>query len=188
MSSNSINSRMATQRSHSLRRRWSSGNGRRRRSGRGGKSGPRTSAQLASLALPPFQPHQKTIAQHHCDGVAMKAIPAPSLILIPAQLGFSFFMILLDPMAAVGILDHPGQRRGGREITPEILPVPMLAPSGALPEQPAEMTGAIAIHPPAAPRAKLRPPPALGPFAPGHGLPVLARLWRQHRIGPLHRA
>ena len=49
----------------------------------------------------------------------MKAIPAPPLILIPAQLGFGFLMILLDPVAAVGILDHPGPRRGGREITPE---------------------------------------------------------------------
>src|SRR5215470_15425505 len=132
MSSNSINSRMAARRSHSLTRRWSCGSGTRRRSGRGGKSRPRPSPHCALLALPPFQPHQKTIAQHHCDGVAMKAIPAPSLILIPAQLGFSFLMILLDPVAAVGILDHPGQRRGGREITPEILPVPLLAAAGAL--------------------------------------------------------
>src|SRR5215467_15267439 len=131
MSSNSINSRMATQRSHSLRRRWSSGNGRRRRSGRGGKSRPWPSAHPAALALPPFQPHQKTIAQHHGDGVAMKAIRAPPLILIPAQLGFGFLMILLDPVATVGILDHSGPRRGGREITPEILPVSMLAASRA---------------------------------------------------------
>jgi hypothetical protein len=28
----------------------------------------------------------------------------------------------------------------------------------------------------------------LGPCAPRHGLPVLERLPRQHRIGPLHRA
>src|SRR5215472_3349189 len=147
MSSNSINSRMAAQRSHSLTRRWSSGSGRRRRSGRGGKSGPRPSTPPALLALPPFQPHQKTIAQHYGDGVAMKAIPAPSLILIPAQLGFGFLMILLDPVAAVRILDHQGQRHGGREVTPEILPLPMLAPSGALTEQPPEMAAAIAIHP-----------------------------------------
>src|SRR5919201_2509852 len=133
MSSNSINSRMAAHRNHSLTRRWSSGSGARRRSGRGGKSGPQTAAPLASLPLPPFQPHQKTIAQHDGDGVAMEAIPAPSLILIPAQLGFGFLMILLDPVAAVGILDHPGQRRGRREVAPEILPVPVLASSGTLP-------------------------------------------------------
>ena len=187
MSSNSINSRRAAQRSHSLTRRWSSGNGRRRRSGRGGKSGPRPSALLASLPLPPFQPHQKTIAQHYGDGVAMKAIPASSLILIPAQLGFSFLMILLDPVATVGILNHRGQRRRRREITPEILPVPMLAAAGALPNQPADMAATIAVHSPAAQCHKLGPPPALGPCAPCNGLPVLARLRRQHRISPLHQ-
>src|SRR5690242_3951821 len=143
MSSNSINSRMAAQRSHSLTRRWTSGRGVRRRSGRGGKSGPHPSAHFALLALAHFQPHQKSIAQHHGDGVAMKAIPAPSLILFPAQLGFGFLMILLVPVAAVGIFDHPGQRRGGREVTPEILPVPVLAPAGALPNQPAHMAAAI---------------------------------------------
>src|SRR6516164_7005840 len=173
MRPDTTNSPMAAQRNHSLSRRWTCGSGTRRRSGRGGKSGPQAAAHCALLALAHFQPHQKTIAQHHGDGVAMKAIPAPSLILIPAQLGFSFFMILLDPVAAVGILDHPGQRRGGREITPEILPVPVLAASGALPNQPAHMAAAIAIDPPAAQCAKLGPPPALGPCAPGNGLPVL---------------
>src|SRR5215470_4375821 len=187
MSSNSINSRRAAQRSHSLTRRWSSGSGTRRRSGRGGKSRPRPSAPLASLALPPFQPHQKTIAQHYGDGVPMKAIPASALILIPAQLGFRFLMILLDPVAAVGILDYSGQRHGGREVAPEILPVSVLAASGALPNQPAHMAAAIAIHSPAAQCAKLGPPPAFGSCAPCNGLPVLARLCRQHRLGPLHR-
>src|SRR5215831_8178512 len=50
------------------------------------------------------------------------------------------------------------------------------------------MAAAVAIDPPAAQCAKLGPPPALGPCAPRNGLPVLARLCRQHRIGPLHRA
>ena len=140
MSSNSSNSRRAAQRNHSLTRRWTSGSGMRRRSGRGGKSGPRAAAHCALLALAHFQPHQKTIAQHDGDGVAMKTIPAPALILIPAQLGFGFLMILLDPVTAMGILDHPGQRRGGREVTPEIFPVPVLAASGALPKQPAAMS------------------------------------------------
>src|SRR5215469_16311905 len=157
MSSNSINSRMAARRSHSLTRRWSCGSGTRRRSGRGGKSRPWPSAPPAALALPPFQPHQKTIAQHHGDGVAMNTITAPALILIPAQLGFGFLMILLHPVAAVRILDHRGQWCGGREVTPEILPVPLLAAAGALSEQPAHMAAAIAIDPPAAQRAKLRP-------------------------------
>src|SRR6516225_9015126 len=131
------NSPMAAQRNHSLSRRWICGSGTRRRSGRGGKSGPQAAAHFALLALAHFQPHQKTI-------------PAPSLILIPAQLGFGFFMILLDPVTAVGIFDHPGQWCGGREITPAILPIPVLAATGALPQQPAEMAAAITIHPPAA--------------------------------------
>src|SRR5215469_2525017 len=179
---------MAAQRNHSLSRRWTSGSGTRRRSGRGGKSGPWASAHFALRTLAHFQPYQKTIAQHYADGVAMKAIPASSLILVPAQLGFGFLMILLDPVAAMGILDHPGPWCGGREVAPEILPVPMLAASGALPKQPAAMAAAITIHPPAAQRAKLRPPPACGPCAPRNRLPVLARLRRQHRIGPPHRA
>src|SRR5919201_2591537 len=188
MRSEAINSPMAAQRTHSLTRRWTSGSGVRRRSGRGGKSGPRSSAHFALLPLQPFQPDQKTIAQHYGDGVPMKAIPPPSLILIPAQLRFGFLMILLDPVATVGILYHPGQRRRDREIAPEILPVPVLAPSRALPNQPPAMAGASAIHPPAAQREKLGPPPTFGPFAPCNGLPVLARLRRQHRIGPQHRA
>src|ERR1700739_1680365 len=101
MSSNSINSRMAAQRSHSLTRRWSSSGG---GPGVGEKAAPRRPPSLHLSRPHLFQPHQKTIAQHHGDGVAMKAIPAPSLILIPAQLGFGFLMILLHPVATVGIL------------------------------------------------------------------------------------
>ncbi len=187
MSPEAINSPMAAQHNHSLSRRWTSGSGIRRRSGCGGKSGPQASTHFALLALPHFQPHQKTIAQHYRDGVAMKTIPAPSLILIPAQLGFGFLMILLDPVAAMGILDHPGQRRGGRAITPEILPVPMLAPSGALPNQPAQMAAASAIHLPTAQRHKLRPPSPFGLCAPRDCLPILARLRRQHRRSLPHR-
>ncbi len=188
MRSNSINSRMAAQRSHSLTRRCISGRGTRRRSGRGGKSGPRPPAHLSLLPLTPFQPDQKTIAQHHRDRVSMKAIPAPPLILIPAQFGFRFFMILLHPVATMRILHHHSQRRRGREVAPEIFPLPVLSPCGALPDQPAEVAGAIAIHPPAPHRKKLRPPPALGPLAPGEGLPVLERVRRQHCIGPPYGA
>src|SRR5215471_15694660 len=152
-----INSWMAAQRNHSLNRRWTCGSGTRRRSGRGGKSGPQASAHLALRALAHFQPDQKTVAQHYGDGVAMKTIPAPSLILIPAQFGFSFLMILLDPVAAVGILNHRGPRCRGREVTPEILPVPMLAATGALAEQPAHLAAAVTIDPPAAQCHKFGP-------------------------------
>src|SRR5262244_4196049 len=188
MRSNSINSRMAAQRSHSLTRRWTSGRGTRRRSGRGGKSGPRPSAHFSLLSLPPFQPDQKAVAQHHCDRVSMKPIPAPPLILIPAQFRFRFLMILLHPVAPMGILDQHGQRGVRREVTPEIFPISVLAPSGALPHQPADVAGALAIHSPAAQREKLCPPPAFGPCAPRDRLPVLERARRQHFISPPPRA
>src|SRR2546427_803346 len=159
MRSSSINSRRAAQRSHSLPRRWTSGRGLRRRSGRGGKCGPRPPAPFAVLPLAPFQPDQKTVAQHHRDRMPMKAIPAPPLILIPAQFRFGFLMILLHPVAAVGILHQHGQGRVCREVTPEILPIPGLASSGALPNQPADVAGGPPLPPPAPPRGEHWPPP-----------------------------
>src|SRR2546427_7897862 len=188
MRSSSINSRRAAQRSHSLTRRWTSGRGLRRRSGRGGKCGPRPPAPFAVLPLAPFQPDQKTVAQHHRDRMPMKALPAPPLILIPAQFRFGFLMILLHPVAAVGILHQHGQGRVCREVTPEILPIPGLASSGALPNQPADVAGALAIDPPAAQGEKLGPPPARGPPAPRHRLPVPERRRRPHLIAPPPRA
>src|SRR5712691_5448403 len=188
MRSSSINSRMAAQRSHSLTRRWTSGRDMRRRSGRGGKCGPRPPAPFALLPLAPFQPDQKTVAQHHRERMPMKAIPAPPLILIPAQLRFGFLMILLHPVATVRILHQHGQGRVCREVTPEILPVPVLPPSGALPNQPADVAGALTIDPPAAQGKKLGSPPACGPCAPRDRLPVLERLRRQHVISPPPRA
>src|SRR2546422_8041977 len=175
MRSSSINSRRAAQRSHSLTRRWTSGRGLRRRSGRGGKCGPRPPAPFAVLPLAPFQPDQKTVAQHHRDRMPMKAIPAPPLILIPAQFRFGFLMILLHPVAAVGILHQHGQGRVCREVTPEIFPIPGLASSGALPNQPADVAGALTLPPPAAPGGKTVPPPPRGPRAPHECMHPLVR-------------
>jgi hypothetical protein len=178
MRPDTINSRMAAQRNHSLTRRWTSGSGVRRRSGRGGKNRPWTSAHYALLPLAPFQPDQKTIAQHHHNGVPMKTIPAS-------------FSLLHDTAPPSGYDGHtrpaqPGGIRG--EITPVVFPVPVLAPAGALPHQPAYMAGAIAIDPPAAQRHKLGAPPPLGPAAPGDRVPDWPRLRRQHGSGPPHRA
>src|SRR2546426_9131984 len=160
----------------------------RRRSGRGGKCGPRPPAPFAVLPLAPFQPDQKTVAQHHRDRMPMKALPAPPLILIPAQFRFGFLMILLPPVAAVGILHQHGQGRVCREVTPEILPIPGLASSGALPNQPADVAGALAIAPPAAQGEKLGPPPACGPPPPPHRLPSPGGRRPPHGLGPPHRA
>ncbi len=165
MSSSSLNSRMAARRSHSLTRRWTSGRDTRRRSGRGGKTGPRPAAHLSLLPLPPFQPDQSAVAQPHCNRLPVKALPAPPRILLPAQLRFRFFLILPHPVATMGILDPYGPRRRDRAVTPAIFPVPVLTAPGAVPDQPAAVAGALPLHPPAAPRAKLRSPPSFHPFA-----------------------
>ena len=96
---------------------------------------------------PPLQPHQKTVAQHHRHGMPMKPIPAPPLILIPPQLRFRFLMILLHPVPAMGIRDQHGQRRRGREVTPEILPVSLLVRPAV--GRSASRRGGCHPHPPA---------------------------------------
>ena len=109
MSPSAINARMAAQRNPSLTRRWTSGSGTRRRARRGGKNRPRPPAPFALRPLVPLQPDQKAVAQPHRERVPMKALPAPALILSPAQVGFRFFMIVLDPVAALGLLHQHGQ-------------------------------------------------------------------------------
>lgn len=99
-------SRIASQRSHSLTHRCTCGSESRRRSRRGGKGGPGSPRPLALAARAGLHPDQKTVAQHHQHGVAMKPVPAPPLILIPPQLCLGLLMILLHPVAAMGILDQ----------------------------------------------------------------------------------
>ena len=171
MRSSSINSRTASRRSHSLTRRCTSGSGVRRRSGRGGKSGARTPAPWSLLAFVPFEPDQKTEAQHDGDRLAMKAIPTPALILIPTQFRFRFLMILLDPVAPMRILDHHREWSGGREVAPEIFPLPTRSASGTLTDEPAQGSPPLAIHARAAPGQKLSPQAPSTPLAPGQGLP-----------------
>ena len=188
MSPKAINSRIASHRSHSLTRRCTAGNERRRRSGRGGKSGPGPPAPLALPAATRFHPDQKTVAPHHEHGMAMKPVPAPPLILIPAQCRFCFLMILLHPVAAVGILDQDLQEGALREVTPEVFPVPVLPSARALPQQPPAMAGSIAIPPPPPQGKKLREPPPCGSRTPGDAVPGAPGLRDQHLIDPAHRA
>jgi hypothetical protein len=75
MPSWSKNSRAASRRSQSQMRRWISGSGRRRRSGRGGKrpAWPATSPRL--LPLLELVPDQEAVRQHHADRVPVEARP-----------------------------------------------------------------------------------------------------------------
>src|SRR5437868_3179503 len=186
MRSSSINSRIASQRSHSLTLRCTFGSGVLRRSGRGGKSGAQTSTPFSLLAFVPFQPDQKTEAQHDGDRVAMKAIPATALILIPAQLRFRFFMILLHPVAAMRILHDDREWGLGWEVAPEVFPVSARAASGTLTNQPAAVSLTITIDAPTAQSKKLGPPPSLTSLAPGDGLPGAQGLRREDFIHALH--
>ena len=118
---------MAFSRSRSTTWRWMLANERRRRSRRGGKKLARSASSRGVLPLPPFQPDEKAVTEHHQDRMAVKAMPQPSLVLIPAEQGFTFFMELFDPISTMGVFHHPGQRRRRREVAPEILPLAVAA-------------------------------------------------------------
>jgi hypothetical protein len=182
------NSRLAACRSHSLTRRCTSGSESRRRSGRGGKSGSWPPAPLTLPAAARFYPDQKTIAPHDQHGLARKPVPAPPLILIPAQRRFCLLMIRLHPVPARGILDQHRRGRRARKVTPELLPIPLLPPARTVPEQPPHGARAIPLHPPAAQGEKLRPPPPFGPLTPGEAAPGPPGVCDQYLVDPTDRA
>lgn len=91
--------------SQSATTRWTCGTLRRRRSGRGGKRPTRRPAAAPLLALPPLEPDEETITEHYRDGVPMERIVAPALELVPPQFALRFFVVLLDPVSPMRILD-----------------------------------------------------------------------------------
>jgi hypothetical protein len=135
----------------------------RRWSGRGGKSGPWPPAPGALRPPPRCPPAQNPLPQPHRERVPLQPLPPAPLILIPPQLGFCFLLRLLPPVAAVRRLDPHGQRGVRREVTPALLSVSVLPPSGAVPAQPASLPRALALAPPAAPGPTRRPPPPCAP-------------------------
>jgi hypothetical protein len=136
------------------------------------------------LPLVPLQPDQEAVAEHDQDGIAMKAVPQSALVLIPVQQALGFFMELLNPIAAMGVLHQGRQRRGLREVAPEVIPVTVAA-GGSVPEQPADVAVAVTIYTPAADRHELGRQPALAAFPPADGLSLPARQNTQDLIGPL---
>jgi hypothetical protein len=97
-----IYSRIASYRSHSTMYRWISAIERRRESRRGGKSPASGARAFSLLPLSPFVPDQKAETEHDRQSLTMKAVPAATLVLIPSQLTFGFFVILLDPVCSCG--------------------------------------------------------------------------------------
>src|SRR3989338_323484 len=181
-----IHSRAASSHNRSTTWRWTSASERRRRSGRGGKSpaGPTPADDL--LPLVPLQPDQEAVAEHHQDRIAMETVPQPTLVLIPAQQAFGFFMELLDPVAAMGVLHHRRQRRILRAVAPVVIPVTAAA-RRALTHQPADLALTGAVDAPTADGDELGPQPPLTAFSPADGLPLPARQSPQDLIGPLDR-
>src|SRR5512135_623400 len=111
-----INSRMAAPCIESTMRRCTEAREERRLSRRGGKSAARASHPPFALTFSPFLPNQEAETEHHQDRIAMETGPQPTLILVPAQLAFRLFVILLHPVSAVGVLDHLLQRGMGAPV------------------------------------------------------------------------
>lgn len=186
--SSSSNSRIASKRSQSLTQRCTSGSVSRRQSGRGGKSRALSPYLSLILALAKLQPDQKTVGQHHRYGVAMETIPTPPLMLIPTQFAFRFFMILLDPMAAMRVLDHLLQQRLRREVAPIVFPGAALTARRTLADQPPDVACAVAIHAPAAESNELGTQTTTTSLAPTDRLPITQRLGADHFIGAREQA
>src|SRR5512135_426331 len=180
MNSRDSHSLAASRRSQSLICRCTAGSGSRRRSGRGGKSPPRTSRAGLLLSLMPLLPDQETVGQHHTHRVPVEPRPEPALILVPPQQFLGFLMVLLHPVPSVSVFHQTLQSGPGTEVAPEVAP---LAVGGILTDQPAPPTMTRRGHPPAPQRHEAAPHPALAPFAPRHRPPRARRLRRDQVIG-----
>lgn len=179
---------MTSTRNRSTTQRWIEASERRRLSRRGGKNASGMTRQSPLLSLPPFQPDQKAVGEHDQNRVAVKAAPAPALILVPAQEVFGLFMVLLDPMSSMRILDHPGQGGRAGQVAPEVLDLTLLTSARALPDQPPHMAGAIPIDSPAAYGDELGSQPPRTAFRPADRLPVLQRLTIDQRLSPFKKS
>src|SRR4051812_20656640 len=149
MNSRNSNSLAPSTRSQSQICRCTSGSGTRRRSGRGGKSPPRSSRAGSLWSSAPLLPDQEAVGQHHAHRVSVESRPQPALILVPAQQLLGLLVISLYPVPPVRVLHHPTQGHLRPEVAPVVTP---LAVGGVLTDQPARTTTPRGHHPPAARR------------------------------------
>ena len=184
MRSRNSNSLAASKRSQSQTWRCTSGSDTRRRSGRGGKSPPRSSRAGSLSPSLPLLPDQEAVRQHHTHRLPVEAPPEPALILVPAQQPLGLLMILLHPVPPVRILHQPLQRHLRTEVAPG---VPALTVRGILTDQPARTTPLRRRHPSAAQRDEAGAHPALAAFPPSHRAPRPRRLGLDQDIGPPRR-
>jgi hypothetical protein len=135
-------------RSHPATSRWTAGSVWRRAVGRGGHRGASATLPRATTPLPPLQPDQNAVGQHHRDSVPMKARPQAPLVLVPAPLPLGFCMKRLDRMPP---MRHTGQlfERGlGRQVAPDVFPLLGLPTGGPLPQQPTLVALPLTRDPP----------------------------------------
>src|SRR5713226_4295045 len=140
----------------------------------------------AAPVLTGTQQHQKAVRHTDEQGMAMKAVPQPPFILIPAQLPFGLLVELLDGMPLVRNTDQELQAHLGTRIAEIVLPLPLLPPGGALPNQPPIDASAFRTGPPAAPADKLLAQAPTAPLAPVDRLPGTLGQAAEHGVGPLH--
>src|ERR671919_1558579 len=156
----------------------------RLRSRRRGKGVPGTPGATLVSSVLHLQPDQEAVSQHHCGGVAVEAPPAPTLVLVPAQLSLGLFMELLNSMAAMGILHQFLQWSSGRQVAPVVLVLSWLTSGRSFPKQPTFSYSPIPGAPPAVQGDELLPEPALAPLPPPDGAPQASRQGSQHLVGP----
>src|SRR5512135_3842592 len=177
-------SRRAWPRSQSITWRWTSGNGTRRRSGRGGKRSAGTTTPTFELPLLPLAPNQIAVGQHHRHGMPVEPRPQPTLVLIPAQLPLGLFVVLLHPVSPVGVLHHRGQRHRRPEVAPVVLAAGLLTRHLPLADQPTEVTPAVRGNPPASLRHESAPQPPRAALSPADRAPRRLRQRLQQGFGP----
>src|SRR5919106_926592 len=151
---------------------------------RRGKGVPGTPGATLVSSVLPLQPDQEAVSQHHCGGVAVEAPPAPTLVLVPAQLSLGLFMELLNSIAAMGILHQFLQWSSGRQVAPVVLVLSWLTSGRSFPKQPTFSYSPIPGAPPAVQGDELLPEPALAPLPPPDGAPQASRQGSQHLVGP----
>src|SRR3954447_4833036 len=184
MSSRDSDSLAASSRSQSQSWRWTSGRDTRRRSGRGGKSPPRSSRAGSLLPLLPLAPDQEAVRQHHRHRMPMEAPPLPALILVPPQQPLGLLVRALHPVPPVRVLHHPLQRHTRPEVAPI---VPPLAVRGILADQPPRTMPPRRRLPVGSQRDEPPTHPAPAPLPPRHRTPRPRRLRLDQGIEPLRR-
>ena len=137
------------------------------------------------LALSKLLPDQKTQGQHHRHRLSVKARPQPTLILIPAQFPFGFFMELLNGMTTMRIIDLFLQRRRSRQVAPIELVLLGLSLSRPLTQQPADVGLTLGCQTPGPQPYKFLAQPTFGPMPPPNGAPLAPRHSSQGLISPL---